>query len=77
MFIYMHHYLTLFAGMLDTSISYEDTMDPKGISYGLERYSKFSRDPERTPMQWNNSVHAGNFNSNSKLSYFFKRLYMN
>ena len=40
-------------GMLDVSIPAEQYQDPQGINLG------FSRDPERTPMQWDASPHAG------------------
>ncbi|ESP00139.1 hypothetical protein LOTGIDRAFT_141370 [Lottia gigantea] len=43
---------------LDT-ISYNDTQDPFGLNVGPERYQKFSRDPERTPMQWSDEPGAG------------------
>jgi len=46
-------------GMVDTFITWEQTKDPSGRWYGPERYSKFSRDPERTPMQWNAKSQAG------------------
>lgn len=46
-------------GMEDVSVSYNDTQDPKGINYGQARYQAVSRDPERSPMQWNNETNAG------------------
>ncbi len=46
-------------GMLYTYISWEDTRDTKGCNAGPDRFYKFSRDPERTPMQWNTSFNAG------------------
>ncbi|XP_068234691.1 probable maltase isoform X2 [Palaemon carinicauda] len=46
-------------GMEDTWISWEDTKDPQGCRYGPERYAEYSRDPERTPMQWDNTSFAG------------------
>ncbi len=40
-------------GMLDVDIPAEKYQDPQGINLGI------SRDPERTPMQWDASPHAG------------------
>jgi len=46
-------------GMKDQYISYEDTLDPQGCNMGPDRYEKFSRDPARTPMQWDDTFNAG------------------
>jgi alpha-glucosidase len=46
-------------GMQDTEISWEDTVDPSGCNAGPDRYQIFSRDPERTPMQWNSEKNSG------------------
>ncbi|KAF2353047.1 Glycosyl hydrolase family 13 catalytic domain [Trinorchestia longiramus] len=46
-------------GMENTFVSYEDTQDTSACMWGPERYAEFSRDPERTPMQWDNSTNAG------------------
>ncbi|PSN31182.1 Maltase 1 [Blattella germanica] len=46
-------------GMIDTFITYEETVDPWGVNAGPERYDLFSRDPERTPFQWDDSTNAG------------------
>lgn len=45
-------------------ISYEETVDPSGCNCGPDHYNDepCSRDPERTPMQWNAGFNAG-FNS--------------
>ncbi|KAJ4433394.1 hypothetical protein ANN_15653 [Periplaneta americana] len=51
-------------GMEDTFISWEDTVDPAGVNAGPDRYQLFSRDPERTPFQWDDSVSAG-FSTNA------------
>lgn len=47
-------------GMIDkTDISWEDTQDPQGCNAGKERFQTQSRDPFRTPFQWNGEVNAG------------------
>ncbi|XP_030383381.1 maltase 2-like isoform X2 [Scaptodrosophila lebanonensis] len=47
-------------GMLDyREISWEDTVDPPARNAGEENYKDVSRDPERTPFQWNNETNAG------------------
>jgi len=46
-------------GMQDTWISWEDTVDPAGCQAGPDRYEQFTRDPERTPMQWDDTKNAG------------------
>ena len=46
-------------GMEDTYISYEDTQDPQGCGAGPDRFDLFSRDPQRTPMQWDTTLNAG------------------
>ncbi|XP_063608438.1 maltase 1-like [Penaeus indicus] len=52
-------------GMLNTFISWEDTQDPQACNHGLDGYEDYSRDPERTPMQWDNSTLAGFTTGNS------------
>ncbi|XP_021941641.1 maltase 1-like isoform X2 [Zootermopsis nevadensis] len=46
-------------GMEDTDVSWEQTKDTVGINAGPMKYKLFSRDPERTPMQWNAGMNAG------------------
>ena len=49
-------------GMTDNmDITWEETVDNKGCNCGPELYLEpdCSRDPERTPMQWNDSLNAG------------------
>ncbi|XP_072763315.1 alpha-glucosidase [Anoplolepis gracilipes] len=45
--------------MLDTKISWDKTIDPMGCARGINKYKQFSRDPARTPMQWNSEISAG------------------
>jgi len=46
-------------GMDDTFLTWEQTVDPAGCQAGPEKYEQYSRDPCRTPMQWNASRNAG------------------
>lgn len=46
-------------GLADIAVSFEETQDPWGKSMGPERFKVYSRDPERSPMQWNSSPNAG------------------
>jgi glycosidase len=46
-------------GMINANISYQDSVDPAGCNWGPDDYMNFSRDPERTPMQWDTSEHSG------------------
>ena len=50
-------------GMTDAYISWKDTVDPEGCRAGKANYLSSSRDPERTPFQWNDSVAAGKFST--------------
>ncbi|XP_046688041.1 maltase 2-like [Homalodisca vitripennis] len=50
-------------GMQNTSIRWDQTIDPSGRLLGPDHYQEGSRDPVRTPMQWNDSQSAG-FSSN-------------
>lgn len=43
-------------GMLDVPIPFEEVQDPQGLNMPEKN---LSRDPERTPMQWDNSENAG------------------
>ncbi|KAG8232637.1 hypothetical protein J437_LFUL012597, partial [Ladona fulva] len=51
-------------GMEDALISWKETVDPAGINAGEKNYSEKSRDPARTPMQWNDDKNAGFSTSN-------------
>ncbi|XP_047501257.1 maltase A3-like isoform X1 [Penaeus chinensis] len=46
-------------GMVDAAVSWEETQDPQGRHYGREKYLEHSRDPARTPMQWDSTAFAG------------------
>ncbi|XP_044727453.1 maltase 1-like [Chrysoperla carnea] len=46
-------------GMLDTFITWEQTHDPMALNAGPDRYQLFTRDPERTPFQWDDTLNAG------------------
>ncbi|KAF4523868.1 hypothetical protein B566_EDAN010186, partial [Ephemera danica] len=45
--------------MVNTWVSWEDTQDPQGCNAGPELYEQFTRDPQRTPYQWNDQTFAG------------------
>ncbi|XP_050598681.1 maltase A1-like [Bombus affinis] len=50
-------------GMVDRPFTYKETVDPAGCNAGPSRYFVKSRDPERTPFQWDNTTSAGFSNS--------------
>lgn len=53
-------------GMVDKrDISWEDTQDPQGCIAGKNKFKSTSRDPERTPFQWDATKHAGFSTANS------------
>ncbi|XP_044726443.1 maltase 1-like [Chrysoperla carnea] len=46
-------------GQEDGFVSWEETQDPNAINAGEDRYLQFTRDPERTPLQWDTTKNAG------------------
>ena len=46
-------------GMEDTELSWDETVDPAGRNAGEKKFRNYSRDPERTPMQWNDHENGG------------------
>ena len=51
-------------GMKDVWISWEQTVDPQACNTNKDVYDAHSRDPARTPIQWDDSTSAG-FSSNA------------
>jgi glycosidase len=47
------------------NISFFETQDPRGCNCGPERYMECSRDPERTPYQWNSEDQTAGFSTNT------------
>lgn len=45
--------------MTDQWLSWKDTVDPAACNSNPSIYEQFSRDPERTPFQWNDDKNAG------------------
>ncbi|KAG7200172.1 hypothetical protein KM043_000607 [Ampulex compressa] len=45
--------------MEDAKIPLKRTIDPMGYTRSEDAYERFSRDPARTPMQWNSGTSAG------------------
>lgn len=65
-------------GMVDKrDITWEATQDPQACSAGKEKYVSVSRDPERTPFQWDKTKNAGKgTNSFSHTACLVKTIYI-
>jgi len=46
-------------------LSWEETVDPQGCNAGIDLFNSTSRDPERTPFQWDGSENSGFSTSNN------------
>lgn len=46
-------------GMLDTELSWDDTVDPAACQTSPEYYQDYTRDPARTPFQWDTTANSG------------------
>lgn len=46
-------------GMTDVFLTWEQTKDPQACNAGKDHYLEKSRDPARTPMQWDATVSSG------------------
>ncbi|KAJ9588787.1 hypothetical protein L9F63_017898, partial [Diploptera punctata] len=46
-------------GMEDTMISWKECLDPQGLNAGPDNYLQYTRDIERTPIQWDDTKNAG------------------
>lgn len=46
-------------GMSNANVSWDETIDIKGLVRKKKAYDDYSRDPVRTPMQWDDTTSAG------------------
>ncbi|XP_026811817.1 maltase 2-like isoform X1 [Rhopalosiphum maidis] len=53
-------------GMSDTAVRWDQTVDPRGLNAGPDGFRILSRDPARSPYQWNATAHAGFTAASSK-----------
>lgn len=47
--------------LTDGYVSWEDTVDTPACNTNSSVYQKYSRDPTRTPFQWDDTKNAGKF----------------
>ncbi|KAH8233711.1 hypothetical protein KR026_011576 [Drosophila bipectinata] len=52
-------------GMTNVYISWEDTVDPQACQSNKDDFERLTRDPVRTPFQWNDEQNAGFSNASS------------
>ncbi|XP_067661212.1 alpha-glucosidase-like [Haliotis asinina] len=52
-------------GMVDVIPTYDQSVDPQGKVYNESMFLMYSRDPERSPMQWSDDEMAGFTNSST------------
>ncbi|XP_017105819.2 maltase A3 [Drosophila bipectinata] len=52
-------------GMTNVYISWEDTVDPQACQSNEDDFERLTRDPVRTPFQWNDEQNAGFSNASS------------
>ncbi|CAH0387137.1 unnamed protein product [Bemisia tabaci] len=46
-------------GMEDTNVRFDEGVDPQACEFGKEKYRLVTRDPERTPFQWDTTLNSG------------------
>lgn len=63
--------------MHDVFINYTNTVDPLACNQGPDNFYKLSRDPARTPFQWDDTGNSGFSDANSTwlpgLKFKFKK----
>lgn len=63
-------------GMKDGFISWEDTVDPSACNTDDPiNYVQTSRDPERTPFQWNSEKNAGQLHTCESIEFQLSFIY--